>query len=180
MTTYSLTDMRLTDTDIIKDEDIFNGFDIERMPKLESDRDKNPKYIILNIRLRGNKRIKKELCAYIDPFEEENSDIPPHAITAARLAEWHRMAKIGYGGIKKNKYDYFNHCANIYIYSLKGYIERGINGFNIEEWECVGGRCKVVDGKERIQKFLRHLVIKSIVKGIEDELIRGIYKAIGK
>lgn len=172
--------MRLTDTDIIKDEDIFNGFDIERMPKLESDRDKNPKYIILNIRLRGDKRIKKELCAYIDPFEEENSDTPPYAITAARLAELHRMAKIGYGGLKKNKYDYFNHCANIYLYSLKGYIERGVDGFNIENWEVVGGRCKVVDGKERIQKFLKHLVVKSIERDIEDALRREIYKTIGK
>lgn len=172
--------MRLTDTDIIKDDDTFNGFDIKRFPKLETDKDKNPKYLILHIRLRGDKRINKELCAYIDPFEEETDNIPLYAITVAKLAELHRMAKMGYGGLKKNKYNYFNHCANIYIYSLKGYIEGGVDGFNIENWEVVGGRCKVVGGKERIQRFLRYLVVKSIVRDIEDALRQEIYKAIGK
>ena len=171
--------MRLTDSNIVAYDDTFNGFDIERFPELETDMDKSPQYLLFHIRNIKYKKYTKNLCAYIDPFEDKNDSIPSYAITAARLAELYRMAKIGYGGLKKNKYDYFTHCANIYLYSLKNYISSGVDGFNIEEWECVGGRCKIVDEKEHTNRFIKFLVIKSVERDINEAFRNELRKILG-
>ncbi len=171
--------MRLTDSNIVAYDNTFNGFDIERFPELETDMDKSPQYLLFHIRMIKYKKHTMNLCTYIDPFEDENDSIPLYAITAAKLAELYRMAKIGYGGLKKNKYDYFTHCANIYLYSLKNYISGGINGFNIEEWECVGGRCRIIDGKEHTNQLMKFLVTKNIEHSINEIFKNELRKAFG-
>lgn len=171
--------MRLTDSNIVEYEDMFNGFDIRELPLHEIANDKDPKYLMLTIRMVKSKVTTTRLCAYIDPFEAKNTKMPQHPITAEYLAKNLIMSKREVYGHGKYKYVNFNGCANKYLHSFKDYISEGINGFNIEEWECVGGRCRIIDGKEHTKQLIRFLVVKNVERNIEDSIKNELRKTLG-
>jgi len=172
--------MRLTDTGIIKNDNIFNGFDIRPYPidigETQSDCDNE--YLILCIRSKCDARITRTLALKI---EHNGSGLDKCAFDSHTLGEAYKKAKKNTNNVPaRYKYRYFSHIANEYLRMLSNYFADGDNGFDIYEWECVGGRCRIVDTKKYVHAFIRHLVVKKVEEDIEECLKNEIKKLLNQ
>lgn len=170
--------MRLTDTGIVNNDNTFNGFDIRPYPIAGGvgGIGDGAEYLIVCIRRKDNTRITRTLALKIDKNE---SGLSSNIIDANRLARLYREAKENRNQITdKHKYAYFSYCVESYLLAWKEYLAGGSDGFNADEWLCVGGRCCVVNEKKYIHRFINHLIVKDIDRKINECLKHEIDKVL--